>query len=108
MILLGLLCTAAALLPLYLKYRVVLTGERCKGRITGIAEQRGGYAVGGYAVRKRAYLVKSEGNSTTPPTAVSLRRWEENRLGKRSGCTGMKRLGGKCSSAGMFASRRSP
>ena len=53
-ILLGLLCTAAALFPLYLKYRVVLTGEKCKGKITGISEQRGGYAVGGYAVRKRA------------------------------------------------------
>lgn len=61
MILLGLLCTAAALFPLYLKYRVVLTGERCKGTITGIAEQRGGYAVGGVAVRKRAYLVKIRG-----------------------------------------------
>ena len=61
MILLGLLCTAAALFPLYLKYRVVLTGERCKGKITGIAEQRGGYSVGGYAVKKRAYLVKISG-----------------------------------------------
>ena len=37
MILLGLLCKAAALFPLYLKYRVVLTGERCKGKITGIS-----------------------------------------------------------------------
>ena len=44
MILLGLLCTVAALFPLYLKYRVVLTDERCKGKITGIAEQRGGYS----------------------------------------------------------------
>ena len=61
MILLGLFCMAAALLPLYLKYRVVLTGEKCKGKITGIAEQRGGYSVGGYAVKKRAYLVKISG-----------------------------------------------
>lgn len=61
MILLGFLCTAAALLPLYLKYRVVLTGEKCKGKITGIAEQRSGYTVGGYAVKKRAYLVKING-----------------------------------------------
>ena len=61
MILLGLLCTVAALFPLYLKYRVVLTDERCKGKITGIAEQRGGYSVGGYAVKKRAYLVKISG-----------------------------------------------
>ena len=32
-----------------------------KGKITGIAEQRGGYSVGGYAVKKRAYLVKISG-----------------------------------------------
>lgn len=63
MILLGLLCTVAALFPLYLKYRVVLTDERCKGKITGIAEQRGGYSVGGYAVKKRAYLVKISGKT---------------------------------------------
>lgn len=56
MILLGILCTVAALFPLYLKYRVVLTGEKCKGKITGIAEQRGGYAV-----KKHAYLVKISG-----------------------------------------------
>ena len=61
MILFGLFCMAAALMLLYLKYRVVLTGERCKGKITGIAEQRGGYAVGGYAVKKHAYLVKIGG-----------------------------------------------
>ena len=61
MILLGVFSLAAALMLLYLKYRVVLTGERCKGKITGIAEQRGGYAVGGVAVRKRAYLVKIRG-----------------------------------------------
>lgn len=61
MILLGVFSLAAALLPLYLKYRVVLTGERCKGKITGIAEQRGGYAVGGAAVKKHAYLVKIRG-----------------------------------------------
>ena len=47
MLLLGVFSLAAALFPLYLKYRVVLTGERCRGKITGIAEQRGGYAVGG-------------------------------------------------------------
>ena len=61
MILFGLFCMAAALMLLYLKYRVVLTGERCKGKITGIAERRGGYAVGGYAVKKHAYLVKIGG-----------------------------------------------
>ena len=58
MIILGLFIMAASLFPLYLKYRVVLTGERCKGQIIGIAEQRCGYAVGGAAVKKRAYVVK--------------------------------------------------
>ena len=60
MVLLGVFSLAAALMLLYLKYRVVLTGERCKGNVTGIAEQRGGYAVGA-AVKKHAYLVKIRG-----------------------------------------------
>lgn len=58
MILLGLFCMAASLLPLYLKYRVVLTGERCNGRIIGIVEQRGGYTIGGVPVKKHAYLIR--------------------------------------------------
>ena len=58
MIWMGLLSLTAALLPLYLKYRVVWTGERCRGKIVGIAKQEAGYAVGGAAVRKNAYLVK--------------------------------------------------
>ena len=32
-----------------------------QGKITGIVEQRGGYAVGGYAVKKHTYLVKIGG-----------------------------------------------
>ena len=108
MILFGLLCTAAAILPLCLKYRVVLSGERCKGRIIGIAEQRGGYSVGGYAVKKCAYLVQIGRKQYLTATAVSLRPWEEKRSGKRSGCSGMKPMGGKYSSAGIFVSSSSP
>ena len=55
---LGLFCMAASFFPLYLKYRVVLTGERCKGKITGIVEQKCGYTVGGVAVKKHAYQIK--------------------------------------------------
>lgn len=58
MMILGLLCVAASLLPLYLKYRVVLTGERCKGKITGIKEQNSGYEIRGIPVKKHAYLIK--------------------------------------------------
>ena len=58
MIILGLLCAAASFFPLYLKYRVVLTGERCKGKITGIMEQNCGYAVRGVSVKKHAYLIR--------------------------------------------------
>lgn len=58
MIMFGLLCMAASLFPLYLKYRVVLNGERCKGKITGIVEQKCGYTVGGAAVKKHAYRIK--------------------------------------------------
>lgn len=58
MMMFGLLCMVASLFPLYLKYRVVLTGERCKGKITGIVEQKCGYTVGGVAVKKHAYRIK--------------------------------------------------
>ena len=54
MIWMGLLSLTAALLPLYLKYEVVWTGERCRGKIVGIAKQEAGYAVGGAAVCKNA------------------------------------------------------
>lgn len=58
MMMLGLFCMAASFFPLYLKYRVVLTGERCRGKITGIVEQKCGYTVGGVAVKKHAYRIK--------------------------------------------------
>lgn len=58
MIMFGLLCMAASLFPLCLKYRVVLNGERCKGKITGIVEQKCGYTVGGVAVKKHPYRIK--------------------------------------------------
>ena len=99
------MCTVAALFPLYLKYRVVLTDERCKGKITGIAEQRGGYSVGGYAVKKRAYLVKISGKQYYTAHGCLFAPLGENRLGKRSGCSAMKPTGGKYSGVGILESR---
>ena len=43
---------------LYLKYRVVFTGEKCKGKIIGIVDQNAGYVVGGISVKKHAYIIK--------------------------------------------------
>ena len=47
-----------SILVLYLKYRVVFTGEKCKGEIVGIVDQNVGYVVGGGNVKKHAYIVK--------------------------------------------------
>lgn len=55
---LGSVLVMTSFLIFYLKYRVVLTGERCKGKIIGIAEQNAGYSVGGAHVKKHAYVVK--------------------------------------------------
>lgn len=52
---LGSVLVMTSFLIFYLKYRVVLTGERCKGKIIGIAEQNAGYTVGGAHVKKHAY-----------------------------------------------------
>ena len=82
MIWMGLLSLTAALLPLYLKYRVVWTGEQCRGKIVGIAKQEAGYAVGGAAVRKNAYLVKiGQKQYYTAHGPFSAAGPEENRAG---------------------------
>lgn len=49
---------SAALCILYLKYRVVFTGEKCKGKIIGIADQNAGYTAGGASVKKHSYIVQ--------------------------------------------------
>ena len=41
--LLGSIFIITSLLVLYLKYRVVFTGEKCKGKIIDIVEQNAGY-----------------------------------------------------------------
>ena len=37
---------ASAVLVLYLKYRVVLGGDKCKATIVDVASRNGGYVVG--------------------------------------------------------------
>ncbi len=58
MCLLGSIFIITSLLVLYLKYRAVFTGEKCKGKIIDIVEQNAGYSVGGVNVKKHAYIVK--------------------------------------------------
>lgn len=55
---LGIIFVITGVYILYLKYRVVFTGEKCKGKVVGIADQNAGYAVGGVSVKKNAYIVK--------------------------------------------------
>ena len=52
-LILGLLCIGTALFMLYMKYRVVLTGEKCTAQIVGIVDLNCGARV-----KKHAYIVK--------------------------------------------------
>ena len=56
--LLGSIFIFTSLLILYIKYRVVFTVEKCKGKIIDIVEQNAGYVVGGVNVKNHAYIVK--------------------------------------------------
>ena len=58
MLVLGIIIVIVSLFLLYLKYRVVLTGEKCKGKITGIMDQNAGYVISGIPVKKHSYIVK--------------------------------------------------
>lgn len=58
MLILGIFFVIAALFPVYLKYRVVFHGEKCKGKIIGIKEENAGYVIRGVPVKKHAYLVQ--------------------------------------------------
>ncbi|MDD2978986.1 MAG: hypothetical protein PHN80_03345 [Hespellia sp.] len=58
MIFLGVICIVSALCILYLKYRVVFTGEKSKGKIIGMVDENTGYRVGGVSVKKHSYIVQ--------------------------------------------------
>lgn len=51
-------CLLSALYILYLKYRVIITGERCSARIIGIVDKDGGYSIKGVRVKKHAYVTE--------------------------------------------------
>ncbi len=66
LIVFGVIVFICALWILYMKYRVVFGGDKCKGTIVGVVSQNGGYVVGGVQVRKKSYIVKINRNSMTP------------------------------------------
>lgn len=55
---LGLSCILAASYMLYAKYRVVLKGKKCIGKIVGIEDINLGISVRGARAIKHAYIVK--------------------------------------------------
>lgn len=58
MLILMIILIVTAIYFLYLKYRVVVTGEKCKDKVIGLASQNAGYVIGGVAVKKNAYILK--------------------------------------------------
>ena len=58
MLILVIILIVTAIYFLYLKYRVVVTGEKCKDKVIGLASQNAGYVIGGVAVKKNAYILK--------------------------------------------------
>ena len=83
MLILGIIIIIVSLYLLYLKYRVVFTGEKCKGKIIGIVDQNAGYVVGGISVKKHAYIIKLRIKSIIRHTVVSFYHWEKEKLEKK-------------------------
>lgn len=54
----GIIVFVTAVLLLYLKYRVVFGGDKCKATIVDVVSRNGGYVVGGVRVKKKAFIVK--------------------------------------------------
>lgn len=60
--LLGLILLVSSFHILYLKYRVIFTGKRCRATIVGIADKDCGYSMKGVRVRKHAFIVTIDGS----------------------------------------------
>lgn len=78
MFILGIIVIISALSLLYLKYRVVVSGEKCKGKIIGIKDINTGYVIHGIVAKKHSYIVRIKNkNYTTSHGCIFLS------LGKR-------------------------
>ena len=89
---LGSILIVTSLLVLYLKYRVVLAGEKCKGKIVGIVDQYAGYSVGGVNVKKHAYIVKIKNKKYYTAHGCLFLSLGRRRLEKKSLCLRMKNM----------------
>ena len=100
--LLGSIFIITSLLVLYLKYRVVFTGEKCKGKIIDIVEQNAGYSVGGVNVKKHAYIVKIKNKKYYTAHGCFFYHWERGRLEKKFLYLRMKNMEMRFSNALIF------
>ncbi|MCA5963898.1 hypothetical protein LC724_30935 [Blautia sp. RD014234] len=100
--LLGSIFIFTSLLILYIKYRVVFTGEKCKGKIIDIVEQNAGYVVGGVNVKKHAYIVKIKNKNIILHMVVSFCHWEREILEKKFPYLRMKNMEMRFSNALIF------
>ncbi len=82
MLVFGVIVFASALLILYLKYRVVLGGDKCKGTIVDVASRNGGYVVGGVQVRKNAFIVKINNRKYYTAHGCIFEKLGKKRIGK--------------------------
>lgn len=82
MLILGIIIVITALYLLYLKYRVVFTGEICKGEIIGIAEKNTGYVVGGFSAKKHANIIKIKNKNYYTAHGCILLSLGKRKIGK--------------------------
>lgn len=100
--LLGSIFIFTSLLILYIKYRIVFTGEKCKGKIIDIVEQNAGYVVGGVNIKKHAYIVKIKNKKYHTAHVVSFCHWEREILEKKFPYLRMKNMEMRFSNALIF------
>ena len=67
---------------LYLKYRVVLGGDKCKATIVDVASRNGGYVVGGVQVRKKAFIVKINNRKYYTAHGCIFEKFGKQKIGK--------------------------
>lgn len=84
LIVFGIVVLASAVLLLYLKYRVVLGGDKCKATIVDVASRNGGYVVGSVQVRKKHLSLKLTIVNIIQHMVVYSKNWANRKLEKKS------------------------
>lgn len=82
MYIISLICMVSSLAILYLKYRVLLTGEKCKAKIIDIADKNCGYSIRGTIVKKHSYIVKINRKKYYTAHGCLFISWGKKKIGK--------------------------